>query len=93
MSTDRADGSAGRLRRLNGEGGRKSNRQKAVEASADRLALLSIYDIGVFFAVLLVGFAYVWRRATWTGSAPSARERAVGGNASAAVERGAVFDR
>ena len=26
------------------------------------MALFSIYDIGVFFAVLLVGFAYVWKR-------------------------------
>ena len=34
----------------------------AVEASARRLALFSLIDIGVFFAVLLVGFAYVWKR-------------------------------
>jgi NADH-quinone oxidoreductase subunit A len=26
------------------------------------MALTSFADIGVFFAVLLVGFAYVWRR-------------------------------
>jgi NADH-quinone oxidoreductase subunit A len=26
------------------------------------LALASIADIGVFFGVLLVGFAYVWKR-------------------------------
>jgi NADH-quinone oxidoreductase subunit A len=31
-------------------------------ADAKQIALLSIADIGVFFAVLLVGFAYVWRR-------------------------------
>jgi NADH-quinone oxidoreductase subunit A len=30
--------------------------------TADRLALTSIADIGVFFGVLLVGFAYVWKR-------------------------------
>jgi NADH-quinone oxidoreductase subunit A len=30
--------------------------------SADVLALSSMLDLGVFFAVLLVGFAYVWRR-------------------------------
>ncbi len=29
---------------------------------AESLALTSIADIGVFFAVLLVGFAYVWKR-------------------------------
>ena len=34
----------------------------AVASSARRLALLSLIDIGVFFAVLMVGFAYVWRR-------------------------------
>jgi NADH-quinone oxidoreductase subunit A len=30
--------------------------------SARTLALASMLDLGVFFAVLLVGFAYVWRR-------------------------------
>jgi NADH-quinone oxidoreductase subunit A len=31
-------------------------------AAAFRLAALSFFDILVFFAVLLVGFAYVWKR-------------------------------
>ena len=35
---------------------------EALQAAADRLALTSIADIGVFFGVLLVGFAYVWKR-------------------------------
>jgi NADH-quinone oxidoreductase subunit A len=34
----------------------------AVRGGARRLAWLSMWDIGVFFAVLMVGFAYVWRR-------------------------------
>ncbi len=34
----------------------------AVEDLARTLAKMSIIDIGVFFAVLLVGFAYVWKR-------------------------------
>jgi len=34
----------------------------ALAAEARRLALASMADIGVFFGVLLVGFAYVWRR-------------------------------
>jgi NADH-quinone oxidoreductase subunit A len=34
----------------------------ALRATASDLALASLADIGVFFAVLLVGFAYVWRR-------------------------------
>ena len=33
-----------------------------VAAQANRLALSSMLDMGVFFAVVLVGFAYVWRR-------------------------------
>ena len=31
-------------------------------AEAPTLALASMLDLGVFFAVLLVGFAFVWRR-------------------------------
>jgi NADH-quinone oxidoreductase subunit A len=34
----------------------------ALRNTASNLALTSLVDIGVFFAVLLVGFAYVWRR-------------------------------
>jgi NADH-quinone oxidoreductase subunit A len=34
----------------------------AVEDLAQRMALFSMLDIAVFFAVLLIGFAYVWRR-------------------------------
>ena len=34
----------------------------AIRDSAHRLAWLSIWDIAVFFAVLMVGFAYVWKR-------------------------------
>ncbi len=33
-----------------------------VQQTAQKIALTSFADIGVFFAVLLVGFAYVWRR-------------------------------
>jgi NADH-quinone oxidoreductase subunit A len=34
----------------------------AVRQNARKMAVTSLVDIGVFFAVLLVGFAYVWRR-------------------------------
>lgn len=34
----------------------------AVRAQARTLAWLSLADIGVFFLVLMVGFAYVWKR-------------------------------
>ncbi|MDZ4819807.1 MAG: NADH-quinone oxidoreductase subunit A [Planctomycetota bacterium] len=33
-----------------------------LQSSAKTMGLISIYDIGVFFGVLMVGFAYVWRR-------------------------------
>jgi NADH-quinone oxidoreductase subunit A len=34
----------------------------AVRESARKIAITSLADIGVFFAVLMVGFAYVWKR-------------------------------
>jgi hypothetical protein len=34
----------------------------AVQQTARSLALLSLVDIAVFFGVLMVGFAYVWKR-------------------------------
>jgi NADH-quinone oxidoreductase subunit A len=36
--------------------------QVITAAAARRLALLAFIDIAVFFAVLLVGFAYLWKR-------------------------------
>ena len=33
-----------------------------IRDGARQLALITIVDIAVFFAVLLVGFAYVWKR-------------------------------
>lgn len=35
---------------------------QAIERSAQTLALTAMVDIAAFFAVLLVGFAYLWRR-------------------------------
>jgi NADH-quinone oxidoreductase subunit A len=35
---------------------------KEAEALAPTLSLTSMLDLGVFFAVLLVGFAFIWRR-------------------------------
>jgi NADH-quinone oxidoreductase subunit A len=34
----------------------------ALRDTARKIALTSLVDIGVFFAVLMVGFAYVWKR-------------------------------
>jgi len=41
--------------------GKEANVQE-IKADARLLAKTAIVDIGVFFAVLLVGFAYVWKR-------------------------------
>jgi len=50
----------------------------AVAESSRTLALISIADILVFFAVLLVGFAYVWRRGDldWVRAMTADRTRA-----------------
>lgn len=50
--------------------------REAITASSSRLALLSIYDIGVFFGVLLVGFAYVWKRGDLDWVRAVSRDRA-----------------
>jgi NADH-quinone oxidoreductase subunit A len=48
----------------------------AVEDLARTLARISIADIAVFFAVLLVGFAYVWKRGDLDWVRALSRERA-----------------
>jgi NADH-quinone oxidoreductase subunit A len=44
----------------------------AVQRSARRLARMAMVDIAVFFGVLLVGFAYVWKRGdlNWVRALP-----------------------
>jgi NADH-quinone oxidoreductase subunit A len=49
--------------------------QEEVVATAKTLAVASIYDILVFFGVLLVGFAYVWRRGDLDWVRALSRER------------------
>ena len=49
----------------------------AVETLAQTLAQLSIVDIAVFFAVLLVGFAYVWKRGDLDWVRALSKERAM----------------
>lgn len=39
-----------------------ARQRAAIQQTARKLALMSFADIGVFFGVLLVGFAYVWKR-------------------------------
>ncbi|MBB76787.1 MAG: NADH-quinone oxidoreductase subunit A [Planctomycetaceae bacterium] len=40
----------------------KDNASKAVKESFSDLAKFTLIDIGIFFAVLIVGFFYVWKR-------------------------------
>lgn len=56
----------------------------AVQTLARSVARMSIFDIGVFFAVLMVGFFYVWRRGDldWV--------RALSEQRAGQVERGAT---
>ena len=49
--------------------------QAEVVDTANMLAVASIYDIGAFFGVLLVGFAYVWRRGDLDWVRALSRER------------------
>ncbi len=56
--------------------GRIANEQ-ALEKMAGNLALASIFDIVVFFVVLMVGFAYVWRRGDLDWVRAVSQERAL----------------
>ncbi|NOY30407.1 MAG: NAD(P)H-quinone oxidoreductase subunit 3 [Planctomycetes bacterium] len=52
---------------------------EVLQGTAKKIALTSFADIGVFFAVLLVGFAYVWRRGDldWVRTVSSQRGEVV----------------
>jgi len=49
--------------------------RKEVVDTAKTLAVASIFDIGAFFGILLVGFAYVWRRGDLDWVRALSRER------------------
>jgi NADH-quinone oxidoreductase subunit A len=53
-----------------------ANNEAIATASKD-LALITLVDIGIFFAVLMLGFAYVWRRGDldWVKAAIDERKR------------------
>lgn len=65
-ATTLAPAAADRLRELGlsvADGAAAANvNAEGIRQAAQQLALVSLGDIGVFFAVLMVGFAYVWRR-------------------------------
>jgi len=71
------------LRTLNARLGRTASPveqgQEAVTSAARKLAFLSMMDILVFFGVLMVGFAYVWRRGDLDWVRAVSRERAEAG--------------
>ena len=50
---------------------------EAIGSNARRLALMSFADIVIFFAVLLVGFAYVWKRGDLDWVRALGRQRAL----------------
>jgi len=56
--------------------GNPGTAQKELSQHAETLALLTIIDIVVFFAVLIVGFAYVWRRGDLDWVRAVSKERA-----------------
>ncbi len=49
---------------------------RAIEDTANSMALFSLVDIAAFFAVLMVGFAYVWRRGDLDWVRAVSKERA-----------------
>ena len=64
--------------------------ERAIAARIDEaklLARVSIADIGVFFAVLLVGFAYVWRRGDLDWVRAVGQQRAAAGRATPDADR------
>src|SRR5215207_5565178 len=54
--------SPARARELNVGDDPAETSRAAVQDTARKIAITSLWDIGVFFAVLMVGFAYVWKR-------------------------------
>ncbi len=82
------------------QGSVPSGRDEAGQASAvikqgaKQLAWLTIVDIGVFFGVLMVGFAYVWKRGDLDWVRAVSRQRAMdrgGGTATEAAQREPVL--
>lgn len=67
---------------------------EAIRSDAATLARISMIDIGAFFAVLLVGFAYVWRRGDLDWVRAVSKERSIGAEPTeppAALERQSVI--
>lgn len=54
--------STARARELNLGSDPAAQSRAAMQDMAGKIAMTSLWDIGLFFAVLMVGFAYVWKR-------------------------------
>jgi len=53
--------------------------EATIHAGAKQLAWLAIFDVGAFFAVLMIGFAYVWKRGDLDWVRALSQERATAG--------------
>jgi NADH-quinone oxidoreductase subunit A len=60
-----------------------SQSEATIHAGAHQLALVTLVDIAAFFAVLLIGFAYVWKRGDLDWVRAVSQERALAGPRSA----------
>jgi NADH-quinone oxidoreductase subunit A len=67
----------------------------ALQGAAQQMAFISMCDILVFFAVLLVGFFYVWKRGDldWVRAVSSQRAQAPPVEISAKTRARSIFDR
>jgi NADH-quinone oxidoreductase subunit A len=73
-----------------------SEATKTFQTAAQQLSFVSLCDILVFFAVLMVGFFYVWKRGDLDWVRAVSQERAQAANEIAAATRGgarSIFDR
>jgi NADH-quinone oxidoreductase subunit A len=63
--------------------------EQTIHEGARQLAWVTIVDIGAFFAVLLIGFAYVWRRGDldWVRAVGQARAAEPRGGSDDALEQ------
>jgi NADH-quinone oxidoreductase subunit A len=62
-----------------GPGDDEARAAATIHAGARQLAWLTVVDIAVFFAVLMIGFAYVWKRGDLDWVRAVSQERAAAG--------------
>ena len=62
-----------------GPGDDEARASAVIHAGARQLAWLTVVDIAAFFAVLMIGFAYVWKRGDLDWVRALSQERAIAG--------------